>query len=77
MVAFATLITPSHPFCGHVVKDIAMSAEFVPLYVEANGQRVHGWNLLATYLSEGDVLYLTMPANQLYKLWRDERACNA
>ncbi|ABA22466.1 TrkA-N [Trichormus variabilis ATCC 29413] len=76
-VAFATLITPSHPFCGHVVKDIAMSADFVPLYVEANGQRVHGWNLLATYLREGDVLYLTMPANQLYKLWRDERACNA
>jgi voltage-gated potassium channel Kch len=76
-VAFATLITPSHPFCGYVVKDIAMSADFVPLYVEANGQRVHGWNLLATYLREGDVLYLTMPANQLYKLWRDERACNA
>ncbi|BCL34168.1 potassium channel family protein [Nostoc sp. MS1] len=74
-VAFATLITPSHPFCGHLVKDIAMVADFVPLYVETNGIRIQGWDLLATYLSEGDVLYLTMPANQLYKLWRDERAC--
>lgn len=76
-VAFATLITPSHPFCGHLVKDIAMSADFVPLYVETNGQRIVGWDLLTTHLDEGDVLYLTMPANQLYKLWRDERACGA
>jgi voltage-gated potassium channel Kch len=74
-VAFATLITPSHPFCGHLVKDIAMLADFVPLYLETNGQRIHGWDLLTIDLSEGDVLYLTMPANQLYKLWRDERAC--
>lgn len=74
-VAFATLITPSHPFCGKLVKEIAMSADFVPLYVETNGQNIHGWDLLTSYLSDGDVLYLTMPANKLYQLWRDERVC--
>ncbi|WP_414574988.1 NAD-binding protein [Anabaena sp. CCY 9402-a] len=72
-VAFATLITPSHPFCSKLVKDIAMSANCVPLYMERNGLRVQGWDLLTTYLNEGDVLYLTMPANRLYLLWRDER----
>ncbi|QLE57337.1 NAD-binding protein [Nostoc sp. TCL26-01] len=73
-VAFATLITPLHPFCHHLVKDIAIAADFVPLYVETNNQRVHGWDLLGIYLNEGDILYLTMPANQLYKLWRHDRA---
>jgi len=72
-VAFATLITPSHPFCGELVKEIAVLADFVPLYVETNGQKVRGWDLLTTHLVEGDVLYLTMPANRLYQLWREER----
>lgn len=76
-VAFATMITQVHPFCGQLVKDVAMSADFVPLYVEASCQTFHGWNLLETELSPGDILYLTMPANRLYQLWRDERVCEA
>ncbi|MBW4644169.1 MAG: NAD-binding protein [Goleter apudmare HA4340-LM2] len=75
-VAFATMITTIHPFCGQSVKDVAMSADFVPLYVEANCQTFHGWALLETQLSPGDILYLTMPANRLYQLWRDECACS-
>ncbi|BAY96120.1 TrkA domain-containing protein [Tolypothrix tenuis PCC 7101] len=73
-VAFATMITPAHPFCGQLVKDAAMSADFVPLYVEASCQTFHGWDLLETQLSPGDILYLTMPANRLYELWRDGRS---
>ncbi len=69
-VAFATLITPSHPFCGQQVKEAAMSADFVPLYVETNNQTIHSWDLLETSLSAGDILYLTMPATRLYQLWR-------
>jgi voltage-gated potassium channel Kch len=72
-VAFATLITPAHPFCGQWLKDVAMSADFVPLYVETNGQNIHGWDLLEINLAPGDILYMTMPANRLYELWRDER----
>jgi voltage-gated potassium channel Kch len=69
-VALATLITPSHPFCGQRVKEAAMQSDFVPLYIETNCQTIHGWDLLGTYLSAGDVLYLTMPANRLDQLWR-------
>ena len=69
-VAFASIITPSHPFCGQKVKQAAMSADFVPLYLETNSQTIHGWELLETSLSGGDILYLTMPANRLYQLWR-------
>ncbi|CDN16342.1 Potassium channel protein [Richelia intracellularis] len=69
-VAFATLITPAHPFCGQRVKDAAMSADFVPLYVETSCQSIHGWDLLRTGLSAGDILYLSMPATRLYQLWR-------
>ncbi|MEH2138022.1 NAD-binding protein [Nostoc sp.] len=74
-VAFATAITASHAFCGQWVKDVAMSSDCVPLYVETNNQTLHGWDLLETNLSIGDVLYMTMPATQLYQLWRDERVC--
>lgn len=69
-VALATLITPGHPFCGQRIQDAAMSADFVPLYAETNCQTIHGWDLLNFYLSAGDVLYLTMPANRLEQLWR-------
>ena len=47
-----------------------MKADFVPLYLETNYQTIHGWDLLNTYLSAGDVLYLTMPAMGLEQLWR-------
>ncbi|HLO48933.1 MAG TPA: NAD-binding protein [Kamptonema sp.] len=69
-VALATLITPGHPFCGQRIQDAAKSADFVPLYAETNCQTIHGWDLLNFYLSPGDILYLTMPANRLEQLWR-------
>ena len=69
-VALATLVTPKHPFCGRRVKEIAIDADFVPLYIETNCQTIHGWDLLETCLSAGDVLYLTMPASGLDQLWR-------
>jgi len=69
-VALATMITPGHPFCGRRVKDVAMTADFVPLYIETNCQTLHGWDVLETCLSAGDVLYLTMPACGLEQLWR-------
>lgn len=69
-VALATLITPGHPFCGRRVKEAAMAADFVPLYIETNCQTLHGWDVLETCLSAGDVLYLTMPACGLEQLWR-------
>ena len=41
-VALATLITPAHSFCGQKVKEAAMIADFVPLYLETNCQTIHG-----------------------------------
>ncbi|MBD0304722.1 MAG: NAD-binding protein [Tolypothrix sp. T3-bin4] len=70
-VAFATLITASHPFCEQQVKDAAMSADCVPLYVQRNSQTFHGWDLLEINLSDGDILYLTIHATRLYQLWRN------
>jgi hypothetical protein len=69
-VALATLITPNHPFCRQTVKEAAMAANFVPLYLERKHHTVHSWSLLEIYLLPGDVLYLTMPATELEQLWR-------
>lgn len=69
-VALATLITAKHSFCGQTVKDAAMKGGFVPLYLERNPLTIHSWELLDTHLQPGDVLYLTMPANELEQLWR-------
>ena len=69
-IALATLITPAHPFCGRLVKEVAMAGDFVPLYIETNCQTIHSWDLLNTCLSAGDVLYLAMPATGLEQLWR-------
>lgn len=69
-VALATLITPRHPFCDRLVRDIAATADFVPLYLERSGKTYHGWFLLETMLKPHDVLYLTMPAMGLEQLWR-------
>ncbi|HEY9649904.1 MAG TPA: NAD-binding protein [Coleofasciculaceae cyanobacterium] len=69
-IALATRITIDHPFCGRRVKDAAMDADFVPLYLETNCQTIHGWDLLEMALAAGDVLYLTMPATGLEQLWR-------
>ena len=69
-VALATMITPEHPFCGRRIQEVAIDADFVPLYIETNCQTIHGWDLLETCLSASDVLYLTMPASRLEQLWR-------
>ena len=69
-VALATMITPGHPFCGKRVKEAAMNADFVPLYIETKSQTIHGWDVLETALAPGDILYLTMPATRLEQLWR-------
>lgn len=69
-VALATKINPGHPFCGKRVKDAAIDADFVPLYIETKSQTIHGWDVLETALAAGDVLYLTMPATELEQLWR-------
>lgn len=69
-VALATMITPNHPFCGRRVKDAAIAVNFVPLYAEAQGVTIHGWSLLDHQLQPNDVLYLTIAANGLQKLWR-------
>ena len=70
-VAIATLITPSHPFFGKCVREVATTVDVVPLYIEAEGRTLHGWDLLDFNLDNGDVLYLTMPANRLDLLWRE------
>ena len=69
-VALGTMITPGHPFCGKQIKKAAITADFVPLYLERKGQTIHGWELLETNLYPQDVLYLTMPASRLEQLWR-------
>ena len=69
-VSLATMITPNHPFCEKIVKEIATEADFVPLYISRGMDNIHSWNLLNTKLMNNDVLYLTMPATKLEQLWR-------
>lgn len=69
-VALATMITPKHPFCTQTVKEAAIKADFVPLYLERRNHTLHGWQLLETCLRPQDILYLTMPASGLEQLWR-------
>lgn len=69
-VALATLITPRHPFCGQIVQDAAIKADFVPLYLERKQKTLHSWQLLKTRLQPDDVLYITIPASGLDQLWR-------
>lgn len=70
-VALRIRIKKQHPFCNRSVKDVAELTDFVPLYLETeNANRLHGWALLHTFLDEGDLLYLTMPASKLDHLWR-------
>ncbi|NBD18111.1 MAG: NmrA family NAD(P)-binding protein [Cyanobacteria bacterium] len=64
-VCLSTRITPQHPFCNQLVKDSAMAANFVPLYLETQKKTRHGWQLLNTCLTAGDILYLTIPATEL------------
>jgi voltage-gated potassium channel Kch len=69
-VALGTMITPRHPFCAQTVEEAAIKADFVPLYLERKDRTLHGWPLLKTRLRPHDVLYLTMPATGLQRLWR-------
>ena len=69
-VALATMITPNHPFCDRFVQEAAIKEDFVPLYLEREDRTFHAWQLLETRLKPKDVLYLTMPANGLDRLWR-------
>lgn len=64
-VCLSTRITPQHPFCDQVVKDSAMEANFVPLYLETPKNTLHGWQLLEARLVPDDILYLTIPATEL------------
>ncbi len=73
-VALATIITPNHPLCDRIVQDVASKTDFVPLYLERHQHTLHSWHLLETRLRPDDVLYLTMPASALYRLWRDPHA---
>jgi len=73
-VALGTMITPNHPFFAKTVRDAAMASNFVPLYIERGGYTLHGWQLLEAPLRSNDVLYLTMPANVLDRLWRTSNA---
>ncbi|MDV3000912.1 MAG: Glutathione-regulated potassium-efflux system protein KefC [Chroococcopsis gigantea SAG 12.99] len=70
-VAIATLITPNHPFCDKHLKEAAIDCDFVPLYLERHGRTIHSWQLLEVKLQSHDVLYITIPATKLEKLWRD------
>jgi hypothetical protein len=69
-IAVATKIHEHHPFYHKSVKQAAMQADLVPLYLETKHQTIHGWQLLETNLNPDDVLYLTIPAHRLQELWR-------
>jgi Trk K+ transport system NAD-binding subunit len=69
-VALSTRITSEHPFSGQRVRDLAMKNDFVPLYVKTQHRVLHSWDLLAAYLNDGDILYMTILANRLERLWR-------
>lgn len=69
-VAIATIITPNHAFCGMSVQEMATQMDCVPLYLEKSTTTIHGWLLLTAHLQPGDVLYLTLPVQQVYRLWR-------
>jgi len=73
-VALATLITPAHPFCGKTVTEAARDADFVPIYIESKDRLVRGWELLEFRLLTHDILYLTIPASELDRLWRVENS---
>jgi Trk K+ transport system NAD-binding subunit len=71
-VSLATVITPGHFFCGRRVEDMAVECDCVPLYAVSRCHTIHGWELLDLVLHPGDVLYLTMPADQIEVLWRQQ-----
>ncbi len=74
-IAIATLVTPRHPLHDRRLSESAATEGFTPLYLEKNGKRIHGHELLASRLENGAVLYLMMAAKNWERLWvsRSER----
>ena len=68
-IAIATLVTPRHPLFGRQVSECAASEGFTPLYLESEGERIQGRTLLDSFLNNGAVLYLMMPAKAWKRLW--------
>ena len=68
-IAIATLVTPRHPLFGRQVSECSASEGFTPFYLEREGQRIQGRMLLDSYLNDGAVLYLMMPAKAWKRLW--------
>jgi len=69
-IAVSLLVTPSHPFCGRCIIEVAIAADLVPLYLETKEQTVHGEELLKAFLHPYDILHLTIAAIDLERLWR-------
>lgn len=69
-VALSMRMTPEHPFCGQSVQEAAMNSDFVPLHIQRNDRTLNGLDLLEVCLDNGDILYMTIPANRLEQLWR-------
>lgn len=69
-IALSLLITPTHAFRHRTVREVAIEADLVPLYLQSDHNNTHGWNLLNSVLQSGDVLHLTIPAKNIERLWR-------
>lgn len=76
-IALSLLITPAHPFCGKPVREIAIEADLVPLYLDTPRQSIHGLALLQALLNPGDVLHLTIPAKNIQRLWQAKNISSA
>ena len=68
-IALSLLITPTHAFCYRAVREIAIEADLVPLYLQRDRKSLHSWNLLNAVLEPSDVLHLTIPAKNIERLW--------
>ncbi|NEQ97203.1 MAG: potassium channel protein [Cyanothece sp. SIO2G6] len=67
--AIATLITSNHPLHGQTIHESASMMGFTPLYLEVDGERILGHNLLTTRLETGSVLHLMIPTKYWDRLW--------
>jgi Trk K+ transport system NAD-binding subunit len=69
-MAVSLLVTPAHPFCDRSIQEVAISTDLVPLYLETQGQTIHGEQLLKAQLQPQDILHLTIAATDLDRLWQ-------
>ena len=76
-IALSLLITPTHPFCGKPVQEIAIEADLVPLYLDTPLQSIHGLALLQARLNPGDIIHLTIPAKNIHRLWQAKNVSSA